>query len=152
MAFVDELNARFGEQNIIRWTNPDSKTATTANSTIIAAALVDTSGEFRKYAGVLYDETDNRMIGIACDLAVYHMRKRYADAGMFQGLRDAAIIELKELRKVTHSDTVLADTTLVNEIPIQRSTRSAFDSGVLKLSGFPTHAAPGTEDSGGYID
>ena len=138
MAFTDELNARFGTQNIIRWSNPDSKTATTVNATIIAAALVDVAGDFRTYGGVVYDDTDNRMIGIACDLAIFHMRKRFADAGNFASLKEGAIQALKDLRKVTHSDTITAEKTLVNEISLSQTDKSSFSQGTMWSNGFPT--------------
>ena len=143
--FITDNNDH-GTQNIIRWSNPDSKTATTVNSTIIAAALVDASGDFRIYAGVIYDDTDNRQIGIACDLAVYYMRKRFADGGNFAALRENAIVALKDLRKVTHSDTIVAEKKLANVMPETTTDKSFFDSSAMYNKGF-IPLSPSTVDT-----
>lgn len=155
MAFVDELNARFGSQNIIRWSNPDSKTATTANATIIAAALVDTKGFFRTYGGVEFDDTasplDDRMISIACDIAVYFMRRRFADAGVFKELKEDCINSLKDLRKVTHSDTITAEKQLANIVAVTATDKSYFDSSTMYNKGFPP-LSPSVADTFYSID
>lgn len=152
MAFVDELYSRYGTQNVIRLSQLDSTVTGFVDTTVIASVLADVEGVFRTYGGVLYDATDSRMLGLAADLGILFLRKRNGEHDVFTAQWQDILARLFAIRKVTHSDTVLADTTLVNEIPLQRSERSAFDSNVLKLSGFPSHATPGVDYSGGYID
>jgi len=107
MSFQTEMEARFGSQLLYRYTNPDSKTATTINATILAAALVFAQGRFRTYAGIAYDETDDRMIDTACDFAIYKLAGRFAERGEYQKQYDAGIQYLKDLRKVTNANRTI---------------------------------------------
>jgi len=104
MSFQTEMEARFGSQLLIRYTNPDSKSASTVNTTILAASLVFAQGRFKTYAGVAYDDTDDRMIDTSCDFAIYKLAGRFAERGEYQKQNDAGIQYLKDFRKVTNAN------------------------------------------------
>lgn len=138
MAFTDELNARYGDQNIIRLSNLNSTSTATVNATVIAGVLVDVGGWFKTYAGVAYDDTDARMIGIACDVGVLLLRRRAGEHGDFTALWTDLKERALALRKVTHSDTVVAEKQLMNMIPEQATDRSFFSQATMYNKGFPT--------------
>lgn len=148
MSFQTEMEARFGAENVKQWTNPGPNTNTASvNTTILAAVLVDVEGDFRKYAGVLYDDTDNRMIGIACERAAFRLKNRGGSAGMLQDLDDYTKAQIKEVRKVTNANRLIPGITQINSYSPKMDNVSFADSKKLSQFGFPQ--TPGFE---GQID
>jgi len=138
MSFQADLEARYGTQLVIRFTNPDSKTATTANTTILDAALVFAKGRFRTYAGIVYDSTDDRMIDAACDIAIYKLSERFAERGQYKAQYDSAIQYLKDLRKVTNANRLVPTKKQGNSYVNIDTNATMADSRKLSRLGYPT--------------
>lgn len=136
MSFTDELNYRYGDQNIIRLSNLNSTSTSTVNATVIASLLLDVDGWFKTYAGVEYDATDYRMVGLACDVGVLMLRRRAGEHGDFSALWTDIKERALALRKVTHSDTIVSEKKFANIIPEQATDKSYFDNATLYNKGF----------------
>ena len=138
MSFQTEMEARFGSQLLVRYTNPDSKSASSIGTTILAAALVFAQGRFRTYAGVAYDDTDSRMIDCACDLAIYQLAGRFAERGEYQRQYKEAVEYLKDLRKVTNANRIIPAKKQINSYPNTNPEETFADNRRLGALGFPT--------------
>lgn len=137
MAYVDELYARYGTQNVIRLSNLNSTSTDTVNATVIASILVDVGGWFKTYAGVAYDDTDARMIGLASDVGILLLRRRAGEHGDFAPMWADLEKQALALRKVTHSDTITAEKQLSNLINETSTDKSYFNSSTMYNKGFP---------------
>lgn len=136
MTYQTEMEARFGSTTVIRWTNPGSQTATTVGTTALAAVLVDVSGDFRDYAGVVYDDTDNRMIGIACDGGSIYLRRRMSEHGSFDNAWSSYIKRLEDLRKRTNANRLIPSKVLINNVSVDDTNKSYSDQKKLAGLGF----------------
>ncbi len=65
MALATRVQNRVRTQLLIELTNPNDKTATTVETTVLGYAVTDTAADFETYAGVAYDDTDARHVAEA---------------------------------------------------------------------------------------
>ena len=137
MAFVDELYARYGTQNVIRLSQIDDTDTASVDTTVIDAVETDVGGIFKLYGGVEYDSTDTRMLALACDVGIFLLRRRSGEHDMLTEQWRDILERLKQLRRVTHSNTITTTKVLVNSIGDDRKNKSAFDEATLYHQGFP---------------
>jgi hypothetical protein len=138
MSFQTEMEARYGTENLKQWTNYGPNTNITAvNTATLAAALVDVQGDFRRYAGVEYDETDNRMLGLACERAVFYLKKRGGAFGTMKDMDEETKGYLVELRAVTNANVIVPALVQNNSYPDRDTNRSFADWRTLERLGFP---------------
>lgn len=143
MSFQTEMEARYGTENLKQWTNygPNTNIAT-VNTATLAAALVDVQGDFRMFAGVEYDETDNRMLGLACERAVFWLKKRGGAFGTMKELDEETKGYLVELRSVTNANVIVPALVQNNSYPARDTNRSFADYRTLERLGFPPIQGP----------
>lgn len=67
MALEDEVKARYSNQLLVQWTNPQLSSATTIDETRLSKASRDVEGWFKIIAGVAYDNDDARHVSVAVD-------------------------------------------------------------------------------------
>lgn len=139
MSFQTEMEARFGAENIKQWTNQGPNTNTTSvNTTVLATALTDVEGDFRTIAGVEYDSTDNRMLGIACNGASCYLRMRGTSHGGYKDLWDKYKEALASLRKVTNANRLIPAKKQLNSYVNISPEASFADSRRLSRLGYNT--------------
>lgn len=83
MALADDVTARIEDQLLIELTNPDSRTATTINSTLFALVVTDTESSFLLYAETTYDSTNDVhvMLGVQGVMALLESYTRLGKLG-----------------------------------------------------------------------
>lgn len=97
MALADDVQDRLEDQLLIELTNPDDRTATTINATLLGIAVTDVEGAFELYAEIEYDGTEKThvMLGVQ---AVRAALEAYNRLGFLGGdAWDAMKEELREL-------------------------------------------------------
>lgn len=102
MALSDRVTERYGTQGLVELTNPGDTSATTADTDRLGYACTDAAADLEIYAGVAYDETDARIVAVAVEGAVYHLRRklRPGDPANAQ-LRKEWLEQLEGLGRVT---------------------------------------------------
>lgn len=137
MALIDEMNNRFGSQNMVRWTNPGDADATSYNPDVLAAALDDVEGDFEDIAGVSYDSTDKRMLRIAVDGIAYYLKNRAVEHGNFSTDWTNFENKLRGLRKRTNANRLVPKKVLANKMGTGQEDKSFADGNKLSALGFP---------------
>lgn len=75
MALTDRVTARLSSQRLIELTNPDNAGASSVDTTRLGYAATDTMADFEIYAGVEYDDDDERHVAVGIDGVVFHLAR-----------------------------------------------------------------------------
>ena len=110
MSLLARYKERYPDQFVIETSNPRDETATTAGDPRIQFACDDVQGLLEVYAGVVYDETDARIVavaveGVAARLLVLTGQARASDKW------NAWIESARSLGTVTGRNKVLVETS-----------------------------------------
>lgn len=81
MALIDEVTAYYPTHELVLWTNPGSRSPSTANTTNLQEACDDTEAWFEIYAGVVYDNTNRKHLLLARDGVMLQLRKKAGKVG-----------------------------------------------------------------------
>lgn len=79
MSLTTEVQDRYGAQVLINLTNPEDEEPTAINTTKFGKAADDVEADFKTYAGIVYDGTDDRHVSLACEGVMIKLMVRAGD-------------------------------------------------------------------------
>ncbi len=80
MPLGTHVTDRYSAQFIRNLTNPDNPSATTTDTARLDEAVTDAEADFQTYTGVVYDDTDNQHIALACEGVIATLKLRGASS------------------------------------------------------------------------
>jgi len=120
MALADDVTDRIEDQVLIELTNPDSRTATTINTTLLALAVTDVESAFTLYGETTYDSTEGThvLLGVQGVIAVLEPYTRLGHLGGESW--DAFLAALDRLRLTSSRARITPQT----DSPMTRTSRT----------------------------
>lgn len=102
MSLTTQVTDRISGQLLIELTNHGSTTASSVNSTRLAAAVADAEGQFLVEVGVAYDDSDAAHVAVAVDGVLWYLHIRTGQTGRnvdaIQSRWNAGLIRLAATR------------------------------------------------------
>ena len=111
MALAAEVIARYPSSRLIQLTRQSNQSGSSINTTILGLAVDDVEADFQIIAGVEYDNSDARHVGVAVEGVIAKLARRAEAAGnTSEALHDAYLERLGQLAKVTGRDRIMPKT------------------------------------------
>ena len=104
MALSDRVTERFSAQFMVSITNPDDQDAASINTTLLGYAATDVEADFKVYAGIEYDETEDTHVSVAVQGVILKLQNRRSQGEPRSD--DNWIERLKALAMVTARDRI----------------------------------------------
>jgi len=77
MALIDEVTAYYSTEELVKWTNPSSRAASSINTTNLQEACDDTEAWFEIYsAGVSYDNSNRKHLVLAREGVLLQLKRK----------------------------------------------------------------------------
>ena len=75
MALIDEVTARYSNEQLLQWSNPLDAGATSVDTTLLTKACNDVEADFKTFAETTFDLTNDKHVSIAVRGAIEKLRE-----------------------------------------------------------------------------
>lgn len=149
MALTDRVQARLPTELLAQLTQKDSRQPSTIDTTVLGLACTDVEADIETFAGVAYDNDDERHVAFAIRGVLLHLRVYQGRTeGAYERLRDWQRSLDENLRLVTGNNRIRlkssSDLTPSDEAVDGAIVRPYFDERVID------DVVPRTRDSDDY--
>lgn len=129
MPLATHVQNRIQTQLLVELTNPNDRSATTVNATVLGYAVDDVSADLQIYAGVAYVDTDARHVAAAVRGVLLYLRQYAGRAtGIYDEIDRWHKMLTEDLRAVAGNNRLLPRTTSVLDPTDETvNARPAFD-------------------------
>lgn len=111
MALADEVTSRLSAQLVLNLTNPDNPKASTNDTTRLAKAAADAEADFKTFASVEFDVSDDRHVAIGIQGVVAYLKMWGAGGANARTELESFRTALGSLAKVTSRKRITPTTT-----------------------------------------
>lgn len=152
MSLEQQVKDRYGEQDLIGWTNPSNVSNTTIDDTRLSAAARDVEGMFLIYVQEEYDELRPEHVAVAVDgvITILKVRNALEKRAVYEAWLANSLRPLRDVTSRTRAGPKTSSKMYPSE-PVQkgRPLRPWFDNRRFRfiIPGAPTVG----EDPGGRI-
>lgn len=138
MALSDEVTSRYSNELLVQLTNQGNLSATTVNSTRLAAACTDAAAEFETLTGAEFDVTNAKHLVAGLEGVMMFLHDRAQNGPDAEAHRKKFESKCEGIRLTIGGNARIAPTTNSlltpsDEVPEGREVRPDFDRGSLGI-------------------